>query len=181
MRVHQILAGVPLHDVWCIELPHWRAGLTLDDFRRATGDRLFTPSGTTRVLLGIRFFVGRIFGWDREPVAAASEAFATRLTPADRSRSLTAAGEQIGIFSVVYRFENEELLEIINRTAHGAALAALFETESVYRFYFAVYVRSVSWFTPIYMALIAPVRKLIVYPVLLSSVRAKWDRAFAEA
>lgn len=88
------------------------------------------------------------------------------------------AGTREGLFRVVYRFENEQLLEVINRTAHAAALSALVEMASTYRFYFAVYVCDVSRFTPIYMALIGPFRKLIVYPSLLRSVRANWDEAF---
>ena len=120
------------------------------------------------MLLNIRFFVGRIFGWDHEPVTVVT--FATRLTDADRSRSLIAPGTRDGFFRVVYRFENEQLLELSNRTAHAAALSALVETEDAYRFYFAVYVRRVSRFTPVYMALIDPLRKLVVYPSILRSV-----------
>jgi Protein of unknown function (DUF2867) len=52
----------------------------------------------------------------------------------------------------------------------------LVETPNRYRFYFAVYVRSVGWWTPLYMAAIDPFRKLIVYPSLVRSVRANWDR-----
>jgi hypothetical protein len=40
---------------------------------------------------------------------------------------------------VVYSFENETLLELINRTVHAAALSALVETSEGYRFYFAIY------------------------------------------
>jgi hypothetical protein len=32
LRVHDFLAGVPLHDVWAIDLPGTRAGITLDEF-----------------------------------------------------------------------------------------------------------------------------------------------------
>jgi hypothetical protein len=81
----------------------------------------------------------------------------------------------------VYRFENEQLLELINRTAHAAALSALIETANAYRFYFGVYVRNVGRFTPVYMALIDPFRKLVVYPSLLRSVRAKWNKTFGAA
>ena len=84
----------------------------------------------------------------------------------------------MAFFRVVYRFENEQLVELINRTAHAAAVSALVETTSTYRFYFAVYVRSVSRFTPLYMALIDPFRKLIVYPALLRSVSASWNQVF---
>jgi hypothetical protein len=134
-----------------------------------------------RALLNIRLFVGRLLGWDREPAPIAWETFATRLTTADRSRSLAPAGTREGHFRVVYRFENEQLLELINRTAHAAALSALVETANGYRFYFGVYVHSVSRFTPIYIALIDPFRKLVVYPSLLRTVLAKWNKTFGAA
>ena len=178
LRVHTFLAGVPLHDVWFVDLPRWRAGVTLDDFLRTGGNCLVTPSFLVRMLLDIRFFVGGLFGWDREPAVTAWKTFATRLTDTDRSRSLAAAGRRDGFFRLVYRFENEQLVELINRTAHAAALSTLVETPTAYRFYLAVYVRSVSRFTPFYMALIDPFRKMIVYPSLLRSVRARWNQAF---
>lgn len=181
LRVHAFLVGVPLHDVWSVDLQSWRAGVTLDEFLRAASNRLFTPSPLVHMLLDLRFFVGRFFGWDREPAATVWETFATRLTDADRERSLASAGTRDGLFRVVYRFENEQLVELINRTAHAAALSALVETSNTYRFYFGVYVRNVGRFTPFYMALIDPFRKLIVYPSLLRSVRARWNQAFGRA
>ena len=178
LRVHSFLAGVPLHDVWAIDLPRWRSRITLDQFLQTGGTRPYTLSPVARALLRTRLFIGRLLGWDREPASTAWESFTTRMTTADRSRSLVPAGTREGLFRVVYRFENEQLLEIINRTVHGAALSALVETENGYRFYFGVYVRNISRFTPIYMSLIDPFRKRIVYPSLLRSVRASWDRAF---
>jgi uncharacterized protein DUF2867 len=181
------MAGVRLHDVWSVDLPHWRAGVTLNDFLQTTNNctldtcgcsnsaALFTPSPLVRMLLNIRFFIGRILGWDNEPATIVT--LATRLTDGDRSRSLIAPGTRDGFFRIVYRFENEQLLELMNRTVHAAALSALVETPTAYRFYFAVYVRSVSLFTPFYMALIDPFRKLIVYPSFLRSVRARWNQS----
>ena len=188
LRVHSFLAGVPLHDVWSVDLPRWRAGVTLDDFLRTTSNgkfdtcgcskssSLFTPSLLVRTLLDIRFFVGRFFDWDRAPAATAT--FVTRLIDTDRSRSLVGAGTRDGFFRVIYRFENEQLLELINRTVHAAALTTLVETPTAYRFYLSVYVRPVSRFTPFYMTLIDPFRKLMVYPSLLRGVRARWNQAF---
>jgi Protein of unknown function (DUF2867) len=181
LRVHAFLADVPLHDVWAIDLPHLRSDVTLDEFLRMSHARLFTPSPIVRRLLSIRFFVGRIFGWDPAPSDAPSGGFAERLTPADRAASLEPAGKQDGPFRVVYRFENEQLEELTNRTAHAGALSALIETPASYRFYFAVYVRNVGRFTPFYMALIDPVRKLIVYPSLLRSVRTNWGRTIEDS
>jgi len=180
LRVHAFLAGVPLHDVWAVDLPRARPGITLDEFLRTGGARPYRLSPVVRALLSVRLFIGRLLGWDREPTATAWETFATRLTTADRSKSLAAAGTREGLFRVVYRFENEQLLEVINRTAHAAALSTLVETANTYRFYFAVYVCNVSRLTPIYMALIDPFRKLIVYPSLLRSVRASWNKAFGK-
>lgn len=178
LRVHEFLVGVPLHDVWAVDLTRTRSGITLDEFLRAAGGLPFRPSPVVRALLRIRFFVGGLFGWDRERPATAKETFGSRLTTADRSNSLAPAGVREGPFRVVYRFENEELLELVNRTAHAAALSALVETPHGYRFYFGVYVQSVGRFTPVYMALIDPFRKLIVYPSLLQSVRRTWEQTF---
>jgi Protein of unknown function (DUF2867) len=180
-RVHDFLDGVPLHDVWVVDLPRTRSGITLAEFSRTAGARPYKPSPVVRALLNTRFFVGRLFGWDREPAAACWESFAKRLTPADLEKSLVPPGTPEGPFCVVYRFEDEQLLELINRTAHAAALSALVETENAYRFYFAVYVCRVSRLTPLYMAAIDPFRRLIVYPALLRSVRANWNQAFGTA
>ena len=180
LRVHTFLTGVPPHDVWAVDLPRWRTGVTLADFLQTVSSCLCKPPSLVRLLLDIRFFVGRIFGWDREPAANTWKTFATRLTDTDRSQSLVPAGTQDGFFRVVYRFKNEQLVELVNRTVHAAALSTLVETSTAYRFYFAVYVRSVSRFTPFYMTLIDPFRKLIVYPSLLRSIRARWNQAFGE-
>jgi hypothetical protein len=180
LRVHDFLAGVPLHDVWAIDLPRARSGITLDEFLRRAGTRQFTLSPAGRALLNIRLFIGRVLGWDREPGATEWESFAARLTAEDCSNSLVPAGTREGLFRIVYRFKNEQLLEIINRTAHAAALSTLVETRGAYRFYFGVYVGSVGHFTPIYMALIDPFRKLIVYPSLLRSVGETWKETSAQ-
>jgi hypothetical protein len=66
---------------------------------------------------------------------------------------------------------------LINATAHAAAaLSTLVETANTYRFSFAVYVRSAGRLTSVYMALIDPFRKLIVYPSLLRGVYANWQQ-----
>src|SRR6266436_6202824 len=129
LRVHNFLAGAPLHDVWAVDLRRTSSGITLDEFLRTASARsqagceccendrsrkgsLLTGSPVVRALLNIRFFVGRLLGWDREPDSTAWEAFAMRLTTADRSKSLAPAGEREGLFRTVYRFENEQLLEL---------------------------------------------------------------------
>ena len=38
LRVHTFLADVPLHDVWAVDLPRHRDGVTLSEFLRASQD-----------------------------------------------------------------------------------------------------------------------------------------------
>ena len=100
------------------------------------------------------------------PNDALAASFSSRLTPKDRARSLVVSGTPEGFFRVVYRFENEQLVEVQNRTVHAAALSALVKREDSYRFYFAVYVRQRTWITPFYMALIDPFPKMDHLPGL---------------
>ena len=178
LHVHAFLAGVPLHDVWAVDLPRTRAGITLAEFLRRAGGLFQRPPPAVRALLSVRFFVGGLFGWDQATPGSISESFAQRLTDEDRARSLAPAGTPNGLFRIVYRFKNEQLDEVVNRTVHAGALSALVEAAAGYRFYFAVYVREVSRFTPVYMAAIDPFRKVIVYPALLRSVSAQWNATF---
>ena len=178
LRVHTFLADVPLHDVWAVDLPRNRDGVTLSEFlRRASQGGINRLSPMARVLIALRLFLGRIFDLEAEPKEASTASFGSRLTLEDRARSLVVSGTQEGMFRIVYRFENEQLLEIHNRTVHGAALSALAERADSYRFYFAVYVRQRTWITPFYMGLIDPFRKWIIYPAMLKTIRATWDRS----
>jgi hypothetical protein len=161
-----------------VDLPRTRGGITLAEFLRSTGDLFQRPSAAVKALLCVRFFVGGVFGWDRATPGSLSESFAEHLTDEDRARSLASAGTSDGLFRIVYRFENEQLDEVVNRTVHAGALSALVEAPVGYRFYFAVYVREVSLFTPLYMAAIDPFRKLIVYPAMLRGVAAQWSATF---
>src|SRR5579859_2195138 len=181
LRVHGFLADVPLHDVWAVDLPHTRSGITLDEFLSVEKVHQCRLSPSARALLSVRLSVGRLLGWDRGSTATACETFAARMTAVDCSKTLVPTGTPKGLFRVVYRFENEQLLELMNRTAHAAALSALVETANAYRFYFGVYVRNVSRFTPLCMSLIDPFRRYIVYPSLLRSIRATWDTTFGAA
>ena len=177
LRVHKFLSDVPLHDVWAVDLPMHRDSVPLTQFLGRTGrgaSNRLPP--VARSLFRLRLFLGRIFRLEAEPKNALAASFCGRLTPDDRVRSLVVPGTPEGLFRVVYRFENEQLLEVQNRTVHAAAVSALAERASSYRFYFAVYVRPRTWITPVYMSLIDPFRRWILYPALLKSIREAWDQ-----
>ncbi len=176
LRAHTLLAGVPLHDVWAVDLPPRREGVPFDGFHRLLSpDRLIGGlPAPARALLDLRFFLGRIFRLEEQPKGADGASFTQALTAEDRARSSLAPGTPDGLFRVVYRFENEALLEMHNRTVHAALLMSLAETDAGHRFYLAVYACKAGWITPVYMALIDPFRRWIIYPALLKHIRAIW-------
>jgi len=176
LEAHALLRGVPLHDVSAIDLPNGGGGRTLADAKR-----LFLAGGArrgiaTRALFAFRFFLGRIFGWDR-PVSERTYSDA-RVSDDLRRRSLVPPGTQEGLFRLLYELPNESVGEIRNATVHGFVCTTLVPRDGGYRFYFGVYVEPVSRWTALYMAAIEPFRRFIVYPAMLGRLRADWERAY---
>jgi Protein of unknown function (DUF2867) len=102
--------------------------------------------------------------------------------PELRTRSQGLPGEPVGFFRLLYRLENELVLEARNATVHAFLASVLRPVAgSGYRLYWAVYVKPVSWFTPIYMAAIEPFRRVIVYPALMRRLRRRWSAVYREA
>jgi Protein of unknown function (DUF2867) len=178
LRVHETLAGVPLHDVWAIDLAHWSCRITLDQFLKKAPLRSIAVGPAASFLLQLRVTVGKVLGWDQRSDRVSAPTFSSRMTADDISSSLMTPGAPEGRFRVVYSFPNEHLVELANRTVHGALVIALVEGEDLYRLYLGVYVESVSWFTPLYMATIWPFRRWIVYPSILRSIRDTWNQSF---
>jgi hypothetical protein len=181
LRVHALLTDVPLHDVWVFDLPDGGAGLTLVDVLAVLASGSPTEANTTVAwLVGLRLAVGRLLGWDNEAYFDAAASYVRRLTDADRSRSLEEPGTRHGLFRTVYSFENEALSELMNRTGHAFFCAALVPTENGYRMYWAIYVKRMSWLTPVYMGLIDPFRRALVYPAMVRSVERAWSRRWSD-
>jgi hypothetical protein len=89
-------------------------------------ERIYTPTPAVRGLLDLRLLIGRLFGWDRSRTSTPGRADVRR--PGAIARPAGVREGPNGLFRVVYRFENEKLVELINRTVHAAALSALVET-----------------------------------------------------
>lgn len=181
LRVHSLLRDVPLHDVWVVDLPGGREGITLQEFRSSGGAEITEdiPAAAT-ALLQLRFLLGRILRLDTPKPEHKSASYIRLLNEADRVASIVPPGSKDGFFDVVYVFQNEVLFEAINATVHGFLAQTITRTSAGYRLYWAIYVKPVSWITPVYMALIDPFRRWIVYPQILHKVRERWIRLYAK-
>jgi hypothetical protein len=179
LRCHALLSNVPLHDVWAIRLDGGGPGRSIQDARAILfGDR---PSSLAfRGLFALRWALGRAFGWDEERHDPPGESYVNRLTETDRLQSRVAAGTREGPFRVLYVFDEESLSELRNATVH-AFLALALTTSPGYTLYLGIYVKPVNRLTALYMALIDPFRRLVVYPVLCRHIQKRWARTYAEA
>jgi hypothetical protein len=179
LEVHTILEDVPLRDVTAVDLPGGGAGRTLSDVRALipTGE-LMSASPLVRALFALRLWLGRVFAWDRSENDRPQMSYLLRVIPALRARSLIQPGTMEGGFRLLYLLGQESLAEIRNATVHAFLCATLCEYPGGYRLYWAVYVEPVSWLTPVYMALIEPFRRFIVYPAILGRIRRAWTARY---
>lgn len=176
----RFLADVPLRDVNVVDLPAGGPGRTISDVHALTAEGDPTKANViVGMLFGLRVLIGRVFGWDRGSGAIASDSYLHRIDGDLRARSLCVPGTPDGPFRVLYVLESESLSEIRNATVHAFLATALRPTASGYRLYWAVYVRPVSRLTGLYMALIEPFRRLVVYPAMLRGIRQAWQRRYA--
>jgi hypothetical protein len=181
LRAHSLLVGVPLRTLYRIELPGGRPNMTLPEIRAATQSSEtgeFEVGSITKGLFWLRGFIGRVLHWDDDQQLTDAVTYLDRVSTEDRQRSFIPPGTVEGISRVLYCFEHELLAEIVNRTVHCFWLLATERTSSGYRLYLAVYVKKLNWFTPVYMALVTPLLKWIIYPSMLRNSRKRWAQTF---
>ncbi len=180
LEVHAFLADVSLQDVSAIDLPGGGPDRTISDVRALLfRDGVLTEAIPVRILFLLRLWLGRLFGWDRAVHEHAEDSYVKKLSDDQRDRSLVEPGTTDGPFRLVYVFPNEVLGEVRNATVHAFSCMTICRTVSGYRFYWAIYVKSVSRFTPVYMALIEPFRRFVVYPAILRRLRVSWVAVYA--
>jgi hypothetical protein len=176
LRAHELLRDVPVHDVSMVDLPGGGAGRTIADIRRL--ESAAPPSRIAKVLFGLRFHLGDVFGWDRDPMRP-EHSLASKLSDQDRRESEVPPGTPLGGFRILYQFPREMLSEIRNATVQAYLSVALAPTATGYRLYWAVYVLPISWLTRPYLLAIEPFRRFLLYPAMLRRLRGAWTAAYA--
>lgn len=179
LRAHAFLADVPLHDVWRVRLRGGGSGdRTIEDVLARLNDGFAEPpNAAVAGLVAVRSLIGLVFSLDDQECADPVASFAHRLSAADRARSHREPGEN----GVLYVFEREALLELVNCTVHAFIVAFVEPAEDGYRLTVGVYVKQNRAITPYYMALIDPFRRLIVYPVVIEHMERYWARVMNAA
>jgi len=183
LRAHQLLADVPLHDVWQLELPGGGDQRSIADVRCLMSlDRIGAANPAVRALLGLRALLGRIFHWDSPDSLPTPGSLANRLTEEDVRRSLAEPGslDGQGPFRVLYVDRFEAINEIRNATVYACSVIALQPRPGGYRLFWAIHVSPVGRITPYYMALIDPFRRLVIYPAVLRYVLRAWREQYPE-
>ena len=179
LEVHSLLADVPLHDVTAIDLPGGGPDREISDIRSLLARGADQAGSATRFLFALRIGMGRLLGWDREVHAGPETSYVRKMTEDQKTRSVVPPGTADGPFRVLYVYRREALSEIRNATVHAFSCMALAPVDGGYRLYWGIYVQPVSRFTPIYMGLIEPFRRWIVYPAILRRLRRAWISAQA--
>jgi hypothetical protein len=182
LQVNSVLTDVPLHDAWVVRLPGGGPGRTLRDVREiALGHAPADVSTLVAGLIGIRMAIGEALNLDSRPYSLPGSSYSHLLGATGSMLPPGMGGAQPGVFRPVYMLENEALLEMTNRTARAYIAAALRPAdEGGYRLYWGIYVKQTSWLTPLYMALIDPFRRHIIYPAALSDIERTWRSRYAE-
>ncbi len=142
-------------------------------------EKLRSANPTVNLLFALRWWLGRLLGWDRTPANASQASYLGRLSAADVASSLVPPGTLEGPFRVLFVSSREAISEIQNSTVHGFSVFALVERAASYRLYWAIYVQPVGGITSWYMRLIDPFRRLVIYPAVLRHIRAAWSRGEA--
>lgn len=171
-RIHEIANDFRIEDVWALPTPGGP-----DDFpqlvRRFAEGNLNERSGVVRALFGIRWRLGKLFGWDRPDfgVGARVPTLRDRL-PADLRDGPRGPDPRTIPFTSVYLTDDEWVSESANRTVHALLhIGWVFDDATGgYRGQMAVLVKPNGVFGRAYLAAIAPLRRLIVYPSMIRTL-----------
>jgi hypothetical protein len=178
-RIREIAPDFTVEDVWALPV-YGGAG----DFPKllevmASLDPARGASPAARVLFGVRWRLGRWFGWDEaaeRPIPGQEELSLTSRLPEDLRGTTTDLDFGSRPFAPLYRTDTEFAAELSNQTVHGVMhLAWVDQGNGRYQGQMAVYVKPRGRLGKRYMTLIAPFRHWVVYPALLRQIERAWN------
>lgn len=171
-RVHQITADFHLEDVWALPVRGGPDDLDQVVGRFGSGESPLQLPGLAGLLWSIRQWLGTRLGWDRADAGLGGRVSSLReRLPADLPAEPDDPARDFGPFRPIFRTHDEWAAEVANRTVHGVLhLGWVADTDGRHFAQMAVLVRPNGRLGRAYMAAIAPLRHLIVYPQLMRSL-----------
>ncbi len=161
-----LTAGFPLHDVWQVDLEGTRE-LSIQDLRRlATPEAARLLGLQVRALLRLRSVLGHIFRLDGTSRRSPGSDLVDSVPSAVAAASQVPPGTVQGPFTTLYALPHEAAYEASNRTVHAILVVVLVTSSGRQRLLWATHVKPIGRITAIYMKLIDPFRRTLVYPGL---------------
>ncbi len=183
-RISAVAPDFTLLDAW--DLPVEGSREDFDAFlqvMRTLNPRQSAP-GLVRALFWLRDRMGRWFrwndgGWDgrtvKLPIPGCTETTLRVRLPEDLKQSVPVSEAGADKFRALYRTSSECAEELSNATVHAIKhLVWIDQGGGLYRGQMGVFVKPRGRFGSFYLALIAPFRRLIVYPAGVRLVGNAW-------
>ncbi|UCE38654.1 MAG: DUF2867 domain-containing protein [Thermoplasmata archaeon] len=194
-KVHEIAQDFMLLDVW--EYPILADNSKDQDFlfilkviQQSPPDKVNRSVSikflAARLLISLRIYLGKILGLDKNintlPIPGCQEtSIKERLSIEDRKRSLSFS--ELGIsesdnetWRVVYLYENEMLTELSIDVVHVLMhLGWVHKSGNFFTAQLAVYAKPRRMIGHLYLQLIMPFRRSIIYPALMEYVKNTWE------
>jgi hypothetical protein len=139
-----------------------------------------------RLLISLRVYMGKIFGLDKNintlPIPGCQESsIKERLSMKDRKRSLALSelgilGSNYETWRVVYLYEDEMLTELSIDLVHVLMhLGWVYKYGDFFTVQLAVYAKPRGMIGNLYLKLIMPFRRAIIYPALIENIKNTWE------
>lgn len=176
-RLHELAPDFDLEDVW--ELPTPGGPDDLDHLVRsfAHGDGSAVRGGVVGFLFAARWKLGTLLGWDApgRGVGTRVPSLRERL-PGDLADGPRGPDSTAVPFTSVYQTHDEWVSELANGTVHALMhIGWVADDAGRYRAQMAALVRPNGRAGRVYLALIAPVRRRVVYPRMLRAIGRQWQ------
>ena len=177
--IHDVAPDFAVLDVWALPTPGGP-----DDFARLLSlMRTFDverSSPVVHALFSVRWALGRLFRLDAERTkySLRENDLRERLPAALKNPAIEA---ERGAFSTLFVAADEAAFEITNRTVHGVLhVGWVPDGDGAYRGQMAVLVKPDGALGAAYLAAIAPLRHLVVYPAMLAAMARRWAESPGE-
>ncbi|MDQ0375207.1 DUF2867 domain-containing protein [Cellulomonas humilata] len=176
-RVHDVAPDFALEDVWELPTPGGPDDLDRLVHAFAGGDGSAVRGGIVGFLFAARWKLGELFGWDAPGKGVGDRVHSLReRLPSDLADGPRGPDVASLPFTSVFQTHDEWVAELANGTVHALMHIGWVPDEAgVYRAQMSALVRPNGWGGRLYMALIAPLRRTIVYPRMLRAIGRRWQ------